>query len=137
MTDKDKETRQIERVGLYAFIVNLALAGLKASLASISGSLALTADAVDLLTDSLASLAVWGGIKLSSRKSRSFPYGLYKLENVMSVVVALLLFFAGTEIARKALSPSGEPPTITPVVIGGALTGIIVTIVFGWYACTT
>jgi hypothetical protein len=31
MTNKDKETRKIEQVGLYAFIVNLALAGLKAN----------------------------------------------------------------------------------------------------------
>jgi cation diffusion facilitator family transporter len=133
MTNKDKETRQIERVGLYAFIVNLSLAGLKAALASFSGSLALTADAIDSLTDSLGSLVIWGGIKLSSRKSHSFPYGLYKLENVMSVAVALLIFFAGTEIARKALSSSEQPPNITPVVICGTLTGIVVTILFGLY----
>ena len=131
---KDEETKEIERLGFYAFIVNLALAGLKAFLAFLSGSLALTTDAIDSATDALASLAVWGGIKLSFRKSRTFPYGLYKLENVMSVVVAFLLFFTGIEIARKAFSSSGQSPTITPLVIGGALTGIVVTILFGWYA---
>jgi cation diffusion facilitator family transporter len=128
-----EETRQVQRVGLYSFLVNLGLAGLKASLAYFSGSLAIIASAVDSTTDAVASLAVWGGLKLSTRKSRRFPYGLYKIENVIQVVIALLILFSGIEIARKALSPAGKPPAITPWVIGGMLLGVIIPLVFGWY----
>jgi len=104
-----EETRQIQRVALYAFLLNLGLAGLKVVLAYFSGSLAVAASAVDSGTDSVASLAVFGGLKLSTRKSLTFPYGLYKIENVISVIVAIFIFLAGFEIARKALSPAAEP----------------------------
>lgn len=128
-----EETKQVGRVGLYSFLVNLGLAGLKALLGYFSGSLAIIASAVDSATDSVASLAVWGGLRLSTRKSRTFPYGLYKIENVIQVVIALLILFSGIEIARKALSPAEEPPAITPWVIGGMVVGVLIPLVFGWY----
>ncbi len=129
-----EETKQIQRVALYAFLLNLGLAGLKVALAFVSGSLAVTASAIDSATDSIASLAVFGGLKLSTRKSLTFPYGLYKIENVISVVVAIFIFLAGLEIARKALSPPEQPPEITLWVIGWLLAAALATLLFGQYA---
>ena len=129
-----EETRQIQRVALYAFLLNLGLAGLKVVLAYFSGSLAVAATAVDSGTDSVASLAVFGGLKLSTRKSLTFPYGLYKIENVISVIVAIFIFLAGFEIARKALSPAAEPPAITLWIIGWLLAAVFITFLFGQYA---
>jgi len=60
-----------------------------------SGSLAITTGAVDSISDSIASLAVYGGVKLSVRKTRKFPLGLYKIENLISVISALFIFFCG------------------------------------------
>jgi cation diffusion facilitator family transporter len=124
----------VERVGLYALLVNLALGGLNVGLAAFSGSLALAAGAVDSATDIIASLAVWAGLRLSQRKSRAFPYGLYKMENVSSVVVALFIFLAGYEIARAALRPEVESPRVTVWVIAGALAGVVIPLLFGSYA---
>lgn len=129
-----EETKQIQRVALYAFLVNLGLAGLKMVLAYFSGSLAVAASALDSATDSLASLAVLGGVKLSTRASPRFPYGLYKIENVISVVVAIFIFLAGFEIVRIALSPAKETPDITLWVIGLLLAGTLTTFLFGQYA---
>ncbi len=124
----------VERVGLYAFLVNLLLVGLKAALATLSGSLALTADAVDSATDTVASLAVWLGLRISRRKSAAFPYGLYKVENITSVVVAILIFFAGYEIARNALYTRETRPQITPWVLVGAGLTVIIPYLFSRYA---
>lgn len=131
---KSAEDRRIEQVALAAFLVNLVLAALKGGLAHLSGSLALTADAVDFATDSVASLLVWIGLRLSSRRLRSFPYGLYKIENVISVGVAIFIVLAGVEIARQAFTSAGGEPKVTPWVIGGALSGVMICYLFGWYA---
>ncbi|MBN1841014.1 MAG: cation diffusion facilitator family transporter [Deltaproteobacteria bacterium] len=134
LVGRTEETKQIQRVAIYAFLLNFGLAGLKAALAYLSGSLAVVASAVDSATDSVASLAVLGGLKLSTRKSRAFPYGLYKIENVISVIVAIFIFFAGFEIARKALSPAEKLPAISPWIIALLLAGTLMTFLFGQYA---
>jgi len=128
-----KEAGEIQRVGLYSFLVNLGLTGLKAFLAHGSGSLAIMAGTVDSATDSIASLAVWGGLKLASRKTRAFPYGLYKIENVIQVAMALLILLVGYEIAREAFHAPGGTPQITLAVIVGMTAGVLVPLAFGWY----
>jgi cation diffusion facilitator family transporter len=133
MPHNKEETKQVERVGLYSFLVNLGLAGLKASLSYYSGSLAIIASTVDSVTDSVASVAVWGGLKLSTRKSRAFPYGLYKIENLIQVIMALLIFLIGYEIAHKVISPGTRPPTITTSVIVGMALSVLAPLLFGWY----
>jgi divalent metal cation (Fe/Co/Zn/Cd) transporter len=50
------ETRQIQRVALYAFLLNFFLALLKGALGLFSGSLAVIAGAVDSTSDSFGSL---------------------------------------------------------------------------------
>jgi cation diffusion facilitator family transporter len=132
--ERDPEVLAIRRVALSAFAVSLLLAGLKGSLAWVSGSLALMADALESATDSLASLMVWVGLQLSMRKARSFPYGLYKIENLMSVAVAVLILLAGVKIAREALRTPAELPHVTWPVLGGVLAGVIVCSLLAWYA---
>jgi divalent metal cation (Fe/Co/Zn/Cd) transporter len=102
----EKETLLIQKVALYAFLLNLGLAAMKGILAFYSSSLAVTAGAIDSGTDAVASLLLLGGLKLSTKKTPSFPLGLYKIENVISVFVALSIFFAGYEIAREVLTTS-------------------------------
>ena len=43
------------------------------------------------------------GIKLATRKSKDFPYGLYKLENLAGLGLAVMIFLSAYEIARDAL----------------------------------
>jgi len=137
MAREDKETKLVERVGFLSFLVNLGLSGLKAALACSSGSLAITASMIDSATDSAASLAVWGGLKLSTRKTRAFPYGLYKIENVIQVVMALFIFLAGYEVVEGILWAQGKPPAITMWVIGGMGVGVAIPLLFGWYTIVT
>jgi cation diffusion facilitator family transporter len=130
----DAETRQIQRIASQGFLLNLGLAVLKALLAVLSGSLAITASAVDSATDVVASLGLYFGLKLSTRKSAVFPLGLYKIENLLSVGVALAIFFAGCEIAKRAFSPSGALPDISPAMISFILAGTVSAFLFGRYA---
>ena len=130
----NKETAQIQKAALYALLLNVALAIMKGALACYSQSLAVTASAIDSTTDAIASLVLMGGVKLSMRKFANFPLGLYKIENVISVVVAFFIFFAGYEIAHNVLSPSAVTPRISIAVVLFLIAGVAATLIFGQYA---
>ena len=128
------ETHQIFRIAGLAFLLNLILTLVKIHLAILTGSLAITASAIDSGTDAVASLVIYGGVRLSTLKTRSFPLGLYKLENVASVTVSLFIFIAGYEIVKQIFSSSDTLPQITPISIL-LLTGSSLLIFgFGQYA---
>ncbi len=124
---------RLGRIGVYSLLVNLALSGLKLGLAAASGSLALAADAVHSVVDVFASLAVIVGLRISSRKSRSFPYGLYKVENVVSIIIAFLIFLAGYEIVREAFASEAVAALHAPWLVAGVVLTILIPYLFGRY----
>ncbi|MBN2034407.1 MAG: cation diffusion facilitator family transporter [Deltaproteobacteria bacterium] len=130
----DQETALIKKIALFAFLLNLGLAAMKGILAFYSSSLAVTAGAIDSGTDAVASLILYGGLKLSTRKTASFPLGLYKIENLISVVIALFIFFAGYEIALQVIrsAPAGPDVSIHTVLLLSA--GVLAIYLFGRYA---
>jgi cation diffusion facilitator family transporter len=91
------------RVAFLSLALNIVLVVLKLVLSVISGSLTLRADAIHSLVDVFASGALIIGLQISERKSEEFPYGLYKVENVVSVAIAFLLFLTVYEIVAEAV----------------------------------
>ncbi|MGQ9631291.1 MAG: cation transporter [bacterium] len=73
------------------------------------------------------------GLKIAKRKSKSFPYGLYKVENLVSLVTSFAIFFAGYEIVREIFleGGSGELKHL-PLALGGVVATIFVTWGFSW-----
>lgn len=133
-TGSRTETGRIQRVALYALLLNIVLAAVKAFMAVYTDSLALTASAIDSGTDAVASLVLLVGLWLSAHKTRKFPLGLYKIENLLSVVVALFIFLAGYEIAREAFSEAELQPSIPLVVLGLQALATAAIMLFGRYA---
>jgi cation diffusion facilitator family transporter len=134
----DREDRRLSgakttRVGLYSTGINLLLVTLKLGLAALSGSLALMADAIHSLVDVFGSLIVLAGLLIARRSSRLFPYGLYKVENLVSVVLALLIFLAAYEIATEALFEPPREITNAPVALIGVALAILVAYLFSRY----
>jgi cation diffusion facilitator family transporter len=118
-----------EKVAGLSILVNLLLVLIKALLASLSGSLAIKADAIHSLTDVVSSLILLIGIRISKRTSPRFPYGLYKVENLVALGISLLIFLAGYEIFMEAFtSPSRQLPGH---IMLSAL-GIIATMLIAW-----
>lgn len=60
--------------------------------------------------------------------------GLYKLENVLSVIIALFIFIAGYEIACRILSPTDRLPQVHVSYIILLFAGTAATFIFGQYA---
>src|SRR6056297_2751329 len=132
--DNTTDTHQIFKIAGLAFLLNLILTLVKVPLAVLTGSLAITASAIDSGTDAVASLVIYVGIKLSTRKTRSFPLGLYKLENVASVTISLFIFIAGYEIVKQIFSSSDSLVQITPISIYLLAGSSLAIFGFGQYA---
>ena len=81
-----KQETNIERWGWYSIGINVLLALINLAVALASGSLAVEAEMVHNVVDLFTAIGVLIGLKLSTRKSKAFPYGLYKIENVITVV---------------------------------------------------
>ena len=94
-SEKQGTEIHIEKWGWASIAVNVGLTLLNLAIAIPSGSLAVAAEMVHNLVDLVASIAVLLGLKISQRHSKTFPYGLYKVENVVAVGVAMLIFFTG------------------------------------------
>lgn len=123
-----------EKVALLAIGVNLLMFAIKYFFSNLSGSITLKADSFHSLSDVVASSTVLGGIVIAKRKTRAFPYGLYKVENLASVVVAVAILYAGYEIAVEALH--GETVELQNVgaTIASVLCAIGVASIYAVYA---
>ncbi len=97
-----------EHWALIPLLVNLLQSLAKFVGGFLSGSLSLIGEAVHSLSDSFASVITYISIKFSNKKNERFPYGLYKLENIASVVIAFFLFLASYEIIKRAFSQRVE-----------------------------
>jgi cation diffusion facilitator family transporter len=123
-----------ERIGIYSILVNLVLVGIKLSLSLMSGSVALLADAIHSSTDVISSATVFAGIKISKRTSKGFPYGLYKVENFVSLLSSIFIFLAGYEIVHTVFFETQELKTETlPYAMGGVLLTMVITFAFSRY----
>jgi cation diffusion facilitator family transporter len=123
-----------EKVALLAIGVNLLLFAIKYTFSNLSGSIALKADAFHSLSDVVASSTVLGGLIIAKRKTRSFPYGLYKVENLASVVVALAILYAGYEIAIEAIKGGTiELQNVWPTV-ASVVCALVVSFLYSSYA---
>ena len=117
------------QVALYSLTLNIVVALVKGVLAYLTGSASLLAETLHSLSDLVVSFAIWAGVRIACLSSSEFPYGLYKVENMVSLFSAVAIFFAGYEIARKSLEATavGAGFQYLPVSIA-ALAAIIVAI---------
>lgn len=123
----------VERWGWYSIAVNVALGLINLIIARASGSLAVEAEMVHNLVDLLTAVAVLIGLKLSTRKSRGFPYGLYKLENVVAVGLAVMIFFTAYEIARDAFLEPTRLATVDPWMLAGVVVATVIPLTFSHF----
>ncbi|MBN1657914.1 MAG: cation diffusion facilitator family transporter [Anaerolineae bacterium] len=124
---------QAAHVAWASIAINILLSLLNLAIATASGSLAVAAEMVHNLVDLVASVAVLAGVKISERESRAFPYGLYKVENVVAVGVALLIFFTGYEIAQEALRGEGGEATVNGWMLAGVALSAFIPLAFSRY----
>jgi cation diffusion facilitator family transporter len=123
----------LESWGWASIGVNLLLTLLNLIVATASGSLAVAAEMVHNLVDLAASVAVLAGLKISQRENKAFPYGLYKVENVVAVGVALLIFVSAYEIGKEALFSAAEDAQVQVWMMATVALSAVIPLVFSHY----
>ncbi|NPA81303.1 MAG: cation transporter [Epsilonproteobacteria bacterium] len=120
--------KEKKKIAIFSIIVNSILALIKIFGGILSSSAALTADGIHSVSDLAASFSVLTGIVIANKKAKEFPMGLYKVENLVALVSAFAIFFAGYEIAKDVFF--GEPMHIKNLPIAVAAIALTVVITF-------
>ena len=126
--------KTVHKVASLSIGVNIFLFVFKLTMAFFSGSVSLLADAIHSSTDVISSIVLLIGIRISGRKSRQFPFGLYKVENLISLGIAFLIFLAGYEIIREVFFENRGMLLTRPVTaIATAAAAMLITFFYSFY----
>ena len=108
--------------GIIGIFCNLLLFAGKLLIGTISGSVAITADAMNNLSDATSSIVTFIGFKLAERPAdEDHPYGHARFEYLAGLTVAALIIVIGFELAKvsieKLLSPTAVEFSMPVIVV--------------------
>ena len=107
---RDKKIIQTSFIGIFA---NFLLVGAKATIGIIAHSISLITDAINNLTDSLSSAITIVGTKLAGRKpDKKHPYGHGRIEYLISLIIGVVIAFAGALAIYESIKSLIEKPTV-------------------------
>lgn len=102
--DINKKNRYGYLEGIVSIVINILLFFLKYWAGIVSGSVALIADAWHTLSDSISSIVVIAGVKLSSKKpDKKHPFGHGRYEQVAAIFIGFLLGIIAYEFLRESI----------------------------------
>lgn len=94
-------------------IVNILLSAGKYFIGAITNSIAITADAVNNLTDATSSLITLISFKISGRKpDKDHPFGHGRIEYVAAVAVGFLVLLMGYELIKSSINKILNPEEV-------------------------
>lgn len=118
---KEYDTPQKPRVraavgklsGLVGIICNLILFGLKLLVGTVSGSVSITADAMNNLSDAASAIVTLVGFKLAEKPAdEDHPYGHARYEYLSGLAVAALIIVIGFELAKTSVQKIISPAAV-------------------------
>ncbi len=132
--------RTIIKAAIINIIANILLAGFKLSIGLVSGSAAIMTDAVNNIGDGLKSVIIILSAKLSGRMpDRKHPLGYGRVEYLSSLVIGLIVLYAGLSSLRSAaesiLYPSAVSYSRTTIFVLAA--AVLVKLLLGSYVKKT
>ena len=96
--------------GVCGIFLNVILFAFKLFAGLISGSIAVTADAFNNLSDAASSVVSLFGFKLASKPAdKEHPYGHGRLEYLCGMAVGVLILFMGFELVKSSISKIISP----------------------------
>ncbi|MBC8184529.1 cation transporter [candidate division KSB1 bacterium] len=102
MKNESKKLSYIE--GWLSIIVNVLLFGLKYWAGIVTGSIAIIADAWHTLTDSISSIIVLIGVKVSSKPAdKNHPFGHGRAELIASLIIGILFAIVAFSFIQQSI----------------------------------
>jgi cation diffusion facilitator family transporter len=102
------------KYGNFAAVVgiatNLILFGIKIIAGTLSGSIAITADAINNLSDSGTSIVTLAGFKISGKPADSgHPYGHGRMEYIAGLIVSFIIVIIGYQLTASSIGKIIHP----------------------------
>ncbi len=107
--------------------LNTLLAVAKLGWGIFSGSTVVLADAIHSISDVVGALLVYAAVRFAPHRSKRFPLGLYKLEDMAAVVAGLGVLFAGYEILHSVFVGKGVASSSIPIATLAFMAVVILT----------
>ncbi|HNT04408.1 MAG TPA: cation diffusion facilitator family transporter, partial [Bacillota bacterium] len=112
---RDKSVRQKYGYlgGFVGIACNVMLSGAKIAIGLMINSIAITADAVNNLSDAASSIIMVIGFKITSKPAdREHPFGHGRIEYISAMVVSFMVILAGFEFFKGSFDRIRNPETV-------------------------
>ncbi len=126
--------------GAFGVFLNIVLFAVKFAAGYISGSVAITADAFNNLSDAGSSVVTMIGFKMAGQKpDPEHPFGHGRIEYVTGLVVSMMIILMAFELLKSSYEKIRHPqtPVFTPVVALILIISIIVKLYMYFYNSKT
>ena len=99
--------------GIVGILCNVLLFAAKLLAGTLTGSVAITADAINNLSDASSSVVTLLGFKLASKPAdEKHPYGYARIEYMAGLIVAGIILIIGYSLAQTSIEKIRHPETI-------------------------
>lgn len=117
-------------------VLNLLLFAAKFTVGTLFGSVSITADAINNLSDAGSQIISLISFRISAKPAdREHPFGHARIEYVASMIVSFLILLIGVELLKESVSKilSPEPPERSWVAVGVLIGSILVKLWLGLF----
>lgn len=99
--------------GIFGIICNALLCAIKFFVGTVTGSVSITADAVNNLSDAGTSLVTIAGTKLANKPvDEEHPFGHGRIEYISALIVSFFIFLMSFELAKSSVEKIIHPQDI-------------------------
>lgn len=123
-----------QMAGRMGIALNLLLAGFKLLAGLLAGSLAMTADAFNNLSDAVSSVVTLLGFRVAGHKADAeHPFGHGRAEYVSGLIVSMMILLVGFELGKSSVEKIIRPQTVDfSWLVVGILVGAVLVKLWMW-----
>lgn len=111
--------------GCVGIVLNVVLCLMKFFVGSVTGSIAITADAVNNLSDAGSSAVTVFGFKMAGKPAdRDHPFGHGRIEYITAMIVSFIILFMGAELAIQSVKKIRTPEDVRFSAVGAIIIAV-------------
>lgn len=134
------EAKTRERLGIHSGVFgiccNILLCASKFTIGSLTGSVSITADAVNNLSDAASGVVTIAGAKLANKPmDEEHPFGHGRIEYISALIVSFLIFLMGFELGKSSIEKIINPTQVSfnPWLVAILMGAIVVKLIMAYY----
>ena len=129
-----RKTDEKQRWLFFSTLLNAALAASKLGWGWMMGSTLVVADGIHSISDVFGALLIFLALFFAAHKSKRFPYGLHKLEDMAAVLGGIGILYAGYEIIHSVFFETGlKTPEEIWTTVGFIFVIVLIQYIFYFY----